>query len=305
LQVQYETAKKEKDIKLLSSQNQLQRIRGDEAIRTRNIMLAGVALLLIIVALLFNRYTIKRRSNQRLEAHQRELDQQNSFLETLNSEKDKLLEEKEWLIREVHHRVKNNLQMVTSLLRTQSAYLDNDVAVLAVKDSFRRMQAMSLIHQKLYMSKNISSIDMPEYINELVSYLRDSFDTENKIIFQTNIEPLTLDVSQAVPLGLIINESIVNSIKYAFLNGQKGTVNIGLQCDSAGHLLLNISDNGIGLPETFDMTSHNSLGLDLIRGLAKQLNATLEIKSNNGMHITIGFVVKGKEFDEKTLTSLK
>ena len=303
LQVQYETAKKEKDIQSLSNQNQLQRIRGDQAIRTKNITLAGVVLLLIIVGLLFNRYLIKRNSNHRLEAHQKELDQQNQFLETLNAEKDKLIGEKEWLIREVHHRVKNNLQMVTSLLNTQSAYLENDAAVLAVKDSSRRMQAMSLIHQKLYLSKNISSVDMPEYINELLSYLRDSFDTGNRIVFQPAIEPLTLDVSQAIPLGLIINESIVNSIKYAFINGQKGTVNIRLQHESSEGLVLNISDNGVGLPENFDIEKPNSLGLDLIRGLVKQLNGTLEIESIKGMHITITFAMKSKEFNEKALVS--
>ncbi len=193
--------------------------------------------------------------------------------------------------------------MVTSLLNTQSAHLNNDAAVLAVKDSSRRMQAMSLIHQKLYLSKNISSINMPEYINELVSYLRDSFDTGNKIIFQSTIDPLTLDVSQAVPLGLIINETIVNSIKHAFMKGQKGIINIRLQRDDLDHLVLTISDNGIGLPETFDITKQNSLGFDLIRGLAKQLNGTLDIKSNNGMHITIVFAVKSKEFYEKALTN--
>jgi len=294
LQVQYETAKKEKYIAALNSQNQLQRIRTEQVNRTKNITLAGVALLMVIIGLLLNRYLMKQRSNRKLEAHQRELDQKNFFLETLNTEQDKLLKEKEWLIREVHHRVKNNLQMVTSLLNTQSAYLHDDAAVLAVKDSLRRMQAMSLIHQKLYQSENISTIAMPQYINELVSYLHDSLDTSTRIVFEQTIEPLDLDVAQAIPLGLIINECIVNAIKYAFPDEQKGTVSIILRHSGADHLLLNISDNGIGLPPGLDIMEHNSLGLNLVQGLTKQLNGSFNIESNGGVHIMIRFVTLNK-----------
>ena len=289
LQVQFETAKKEKDIKLLNNQNQLQRIRVEEANRTKNITLIGVALLLIIVGLLFNRYLIKQRTNRKLEANQMELDQKNLFLETLNTEQDKLLREKEWLIKEVHHRVKNNLQMVTSLLYSQSLYLEDDAARLAVNDSLRRMQAMSLIHQKLYQDENTSTIAMPAYIKDLVRYLHESFDTDNRITFEQNIERLDLDVSQAIPLGLIITEGIVNAIKYAFLNGQKGVVKIDLQYDGADHLLLKISDNGIGFPPGLDALQNNSLGLDLMRGLTKQLKGIFNIENNKGVHITVRF----------------
>ncbi|WP_332368417.1 sensor histidine kinase [Spirosoma telluris] len=163
-------------------------------------MLAGLVLLLIIIALLFNRYLIKQKTNSKLVANQRELDQKNSFLETLATEQDKLLKEKEWLLKEVHHRVKNNLQMVTSLLYSQSVYLQDETAKLAVKDSLRRMQAMALIHQKLYQDENTSSVFMPEYINELIGYLRESFDEGGQITFKQTIEALSLDVAQAIPL---------------------------------------------------------------------------------------------------------
>ncbi|MFT3682246.1 MAG: sensor histidine kinase [Ferruginibacter sp.] len=294
LQFQFETDKKEKDIKLLNNQNQLQRISVAQANRTKNITLALVALLLIIVGLLFNRYLIKQRSNRKLEANQKELDQKNAFLETLNTEQDKLLKEKEWLMKEVHHRVKNNLQMVTSLLVVQSSYLTDEPAVLAIKDSLRRLEAMSLIHQKLYQTDNISAIAIPGYINELVHYLQDSFDTGNRIIFEQLIEPLAIDVSQAIPLGLIINESIVNAIKYAFPGEQKGTVSISLKTDTANHLLLTITDNGIGLPSGFDVVKHNSLGLELMKGLTRQLKGSFHIESNKGVHITVRFVAVDK-----------
>jgi two-component system, sensor histidine kinase PdtaS len=291
LQVQFETAKKEKDIKLLNNQNQLQRISVEQANRTKNITLAYVVLLLIIVGLLFNRYLIKQRNNRTLEANQKELDQKNLFLETLNAEQDKLLKEKEWLIKEVHHRVKNNLQMVTSLLYTQSIYLEDETARLAVNDSLRRMQAMSLIHQKLYKDENTSTIAMPVYINDLVRYLHESFETNNQITFEQTIQPVELDVSQAIPLGLIITESIVNAIKYAFPNEQKGVVNIHLQYESTQQLLLKISDNGIGLPAALDTMNHHSLGLDLMQGLTRQLKGSFHIESNKGVHITVRFQV--------------
>lgn len=291
LQVQYETAKKQKNIELLNKQNQLHRLKAEKANRTKDITLVGGALLLIITGLLFNRYRIKQRSNRELEAHRKELDQKNVFLEALNTEQNKLLKEKEWLIREVHHRVKNNLQLVTSLLNTQSAYLKDDTAIDAVRDSLRRMQAMSMIHQKLYQDENTSTISMPDYINELVRYLRASFETANRIIFEQTIESIELDVTQAIPLGLIINESIVNAIKYAFLNGEKGIVRINLQRDGADYLLLNISDNGIGLPAGFDLLEYNSLGLELMQGLAKQLNGTFIVESNNGVHILVRFTM--------------
>jgi two-component sensor histidine kinase len=289
LQVQYETAKKLKDIELLNNLNQLQRIRVEQANRTKNITLAGGGLLLIIIGLLLNRYLIKQRNNRKLEINQKELDQKNLFLETLNIEQDKLLKEKEWLIKEVHHRVKNNLQMVTGLLYSQSVYLEDDAARGAVEDSLRRMQAMSLIHQKLYQDENTSTIAMPAYINDLVRYLHESFDTDNRITFEQNIGQLELDVSQAIPLGLIITEGIVNAIKYAFLNEQKGVVKIDLQYDGADHLLLKISDNGIGFPPGLDTLQHNSLGLDLMRGLTKQLKGNFNIENNNGVHIRVRF----------------
>ncbi|QHV96491.1 sensor histidine kinase [Spirosoma endbachense] len=299
--VKYETEKKDKNIQLLNSQNQLERIKTEQAHRTRNITLAGLVLMLIIISLLFNRYLIKQKTNLKLVASQRELDQKNFFLETLNTEQDKLLKEKEWLLKEVHHRVKNNLQMVTSLLYSQSVYLQDDTARLAVKDSLRRMQAMALIHQKLYQDENTSSIAMPEYINELTLYLQESFDDEHQITFRQTIEPLSLDVSQAIPLGLIVTESIVNTIKHAFLNGQKGVVSIELQQDGPDFLVLKIADNGIGLPAGLDIKEYNSLGLELMQGLAKQLNGHFKIENSNGVLVTVRFISSSKQHLETTL----
>ncbi|WP_433832016.1 histidine kinase dimerization/phosphoacceptor domain -containing protein [Flavobacterium anhuiense] len=290
LLIKYETDEKDKNIKLLHTQNQLQLAQSRETEREKSILLVGALLLLVIVFLLLNRYIIKQKSNRKLEASQRELDQKNTFLESLNNEQQKLLKEKEWLVKEVHHRVKNNLQMVTSLLNSQSAYLKDSDAKMAVKDSLRRMQAMSMIHQKLYHDDTISTIAMPQYIDELVHYLHESFDHENQITFKKNIEPINLHVSQAIPLGLIITESVVNAIKYAFLEKQHGIIEISLTYKEIDSIVLKISDNGIGLPDLSNKNDTNSLGLNLIKGLAKQLKGSFSIENNNGVHIIITFM---------------
>ncbi|PWS30432.1 histidine kinase dimerization/phosphoacceptor domain -containing protein [Pedobacter paludis] len=290
LQIENDTEKKNNDIDTLTKAGHAK----DDALKRTQLMQKVImtmsVLLAIITALIFSRYRLKQRTNRKLEESQRELDQKNTYLESMNTEQEKLLKEKEWLIKEVHHRVKNNLQMVTSLLSSQTTYLDNDAAILAVNDSLRRMQAMSMIHQKLYQDDNVSTIFMPEYIDELIHYLRDSFDDNHRIIFNQKIENLNLDVTQAIPLGLIITESIVNSIKYAFLNSKAGIVDISLGQEGPDHLLLFIADNGTGLPKGMEKSPLNSLGLDLMQGLARQLKGTFQIENNNGVQIKIKFI---------------
>ncbi|OOQ56929.1 histidine kinase [Mucilaginibacter pedocola] len=295
LLIKYEAEKKDNDIKLLNTKNQVAQLTAAEANRTKNRTLAGSVLLGIIIVLLIWMYIIKRNANRKLEANQRELDQKNTYLESINTDKDKLLKEKEWLLKEVHHRVKNNLQMVTGLLLSQSVYLKDKASVMAIKDSLRRMQAISIIHQKLYQDENTDTIAMPEYFADLVRYLHESFDAGNQIIFKQDIEEIDLDVSQAIPLGLIVTESIVNAIKYAFLHSERGVVDISLKRDGETHLVLKVSDNGTGLPEGIEASENSSLGLGLIQGLAKQLNGDFKIENNNGVHITVKFRVFSRE----------
>jgi two-component sensor histidine kinase len=190
------------------------------------------------------------------------------------------------LVKEIHHRVKNNLHTIVSLLESQSAYLGND-ALAAVRDSQHRVFAMSLIHQKLYLSDNVTTIDMSIYIKELVNYLGDSFNTAQRIRFELDIEPIKLDVGTAIPLGLVMNEAITNSIKYAFPK-DTGLITIVLKEDDARYCLI-IADNGSGLPPDFDNVNANSLGMRLMRGLSKEIDATFTIAGHAGTIITITF----------------
>jgi two-component sensor histidine kinase/streptogramin lyase len=224
-----------------------------------------------------------------LEVQQQEINKKNNSLEGLIVEKDKLLEEKEWLLKEIHHRVKNSLQMVMSLLNSQSAFIDNEPALTAIHDSQHRVHAISLIHQKLYNSQNLSSINMSFYMRELVSYLGDSFNTGRQIRFEYDIDSVEMDVSHAVPIGLILNEAITNSIKYAFPHGRNGVIAVSLKNPGPHHYLIVVSDNGVGIPFQFSKRP-GSLGMNLMQGLSEDLDGNFSIENSNGTTIKVSFV---------------
>ena len=298
LMVQHETFKKDQELDLketnirsLTNQSKLQREQLRQAKLVRNLTYGLAALFVIIAALLLYGYRSKQRSNKILEAHQLEINDKNELLQHVVNQKEKLLVEKEWLLKEVHHRVKNNMQIVMSLLNTQSAYLEND-ALTAIKESQHRMQAMSLIHQRLYLADNVAAINMRNYIRELSGYLRDSYDSGRNIRYNLDIEDIELDVSQAVPVGFILNESITNTIKYAFPDGRNGTIDIVMKKITECKILLKIGDDGIGLLRGIDTGKKHSFGMNLIRGLVAQLEGTLNITSEKGLIIRIEFPQK-------------
>jgi len=282
IEIQYQTAEKEKNIQLLTQKTELQQTQLRQTQLTRNVILGGSIMLIVLLGLGYNRYRLKQRSNSQLEAKQKEINLKN---ESLNH----LLEEKEWLIKEIHHRVKNNLQIVMSLLNTQSQYLDNNAAIKAIDESRHRMHAMSLIHQRLYQTENVATVNMPTYISELISYLRDSYDTNLHTRFIQNIDDINLDVAQAIPIGLILNEAITNAVKYAFPNNIAGTVNITMKKSVTNTIRLQITDDGIGLPVGYSIDNSSSLGMSLMKGLTKQLGGTFVMKTNKGLEIEIEF----------------
>jgi len=289
LQIKYATEQKDKDlriqagdIQLLTNQNQLQQAQVAKSRFLRNMMVAGLGVLLLLVGLIYNRYRLKQQKNHQLEVKQKEITDKNHQLE-------RLLTENEWLLREVHHRVKNNLQVIMSLLKSQSDFLQDKAALAAVVESEHRVYAMSLIHQKLYKSNNVSSIGMPEYIGDLVEYLRYCFEVSGKVGFDLQVEPINLDVQQAVPVGLILNEVITNSFKYAFPCSEEDRITVRLSATGDGWLSLIIADNGRGLPPGFDPGRNNSFGMLLIGGLTEDLEGTLHIDTHHGTAIQIRF----------------
>ncbi|PWV45412.1 histidine kinase dimerization/phosphoacceptor domain -containing protein [Chitinophaga sp. S165] len=295
LQVQFETKQKDQalqlnqqNIELLTRKAELQNAALNTATFTRNVIIAGAAMLAIMLGLVYNRYQLKLRSNRQLEHKQDEINQKNKFLQ-------KLVGEKEWLVKEIHHRVKNNLQIVMSLLNTQAAFLDDKDALNAIRESRYRMQAISLIHQKLYQSENMALIDMHTYIRDLVEYLKDGFSDISRIRFDLQISHVKLDVSQSVPIGLILNEAITNAIKYAFTGNNNGIITISLQETIPGQLSLRIADNGAGIPPEDNKPRKQSMGMMLMDTLAEQLDGTLNIQSRNGVIITVSFKYQEKQ----------
>ncbi len=280
LQLDYATAEKENNIKLLQKETEIQKEDIARSNQTRNYSIAGAALLLLVG---FGRYRLKQRQNRQLELNQREISAKNQQLE-------KLLRDNEWLMRELHHRVKNNLQIVVSLLSAQSARLQDESASNAVRDSRLRVQSMALIHQKLYKSDNVSAVDMEEYVTDMVEYLRDTVRPGLHIVFNVSVEQISLDVVQAVLVGLILNEVITNSIKHAFPATTAGRISIRFSRQPQGSLRLMISDEGIGLPAAIEPLVSTSFGLRLIRGLAEDLEANVESHTGAGTTWVFTFV---------------
>ncbi len=303
LEVQYETRAKEHRILELGQESELRKSELRAARTTRNFTVTGSLMLVLLLALGYNRYRLKKRSNallqaqhRELQARQREIHLKNEHLsevltqkDTLLGEKDQLLSEKEWLLKEIHHRVKNNLQIVMSLLNSQAASLEDQVALSAIQESQHRVQAMALIHQKLYQSEAVARIHMPSYIEEVVDYLRDFYRRPRPIQFRLDVEPIELDVTQAVPLGLIINEAITNAFKYAFPDGRAGTVCVNLYRLSRTTYQFTIADDGVGLPPGYVPSRSRSLGMTLMHGFSGQLGGELVITSARGLSICLVF----------------
>jgi two-component system, sensor histidine kinase PdtaS len=276
-----ESAKKDKNIllkqqrlELLAKQDQLKQAKLQAANWLKDVTLVGILLLFIILGLLYNQYRIKQKNNK-------EISNKNLTLEHL-------LEEKEWLLKEVHHRVKNNLHTIMSLLQSQSAYLKDD-ALKAVQHSQHRVYAMSLIHQKLYQNDESTNINMMLYLPELLEYLRDSFDIKQQIQITTDIRDIHLDISKAIPVGLILNEAVTNAIKYAFPGDRRGQITISMERIADKRIKLSIADNGIGIPDNWNKIQRNSLGLRLMKGLSDDVRGNFNLENTNGTTITLEF----------------
>jgi len=296
LQIEYETKEKEQNIALLTKKNEVQQARMKQKELQQNSVIVVALLLGLLSVVIYNRYRLKLQSNRLLQSQQEEIREKNTVLEWLLGEKedlithkDVLLAEKEMLVREIHHRVKNNLQIVMSLLNSQTRYLQDDIARSAIKESHQRVRAISLIHQKLYQSERVALIDMAAYVRELTEHLGDSFDAQDRIRFRLAVAPLELDVALAVPLGLIINEAVTNAMKYAFPGGRAGTVAVTLVAMDGENHLLTITDDGVGVGRDFDPGRSRTMGMNLMKGLSKQIKGTFKLESIGGLTISVLF----------------
>ncbi len=259
LKAEFEKVKNENTI--IQQQNKLNQQR-DRQIAA----LVTIVLLFVFLGGLYRIIRIKKKTNALLQ-------KQNA--------------EKEFLLKEIHHRVKNNLEIVSGLLALQSAQLSDANAILAMREGQNRIQAMSMIHQRLYQGKNLAAIEMKEYFLDLGQHVLDSFGTEKRVTIECAMNKLELDIDTAVPLGLIVNELLTNAMKHAFPENRMGNIKIDLQQADESTLQLYVSDDGIGAK---NKSCHNvGFGTQLIKLLVQQLNGRMKSDFNRGTHIYFEF----------------
>ncbi|MEA5626487.1 PAS domain S-box protein [Nostoc sp. UHCC 0251] len=200
------------------------------------------------------------------------------------------LKEKEVLLKEIHHRVKNNLGIVSSLLQMQCRRIQDPVVAATLRDSQNRIASIALVHEKLYRSEDLADIDFAQYIPDLTTHLFNSYNvSSSQIQLKIQVAHASLDIETAIPCGLIINELFSNALKYAFVGKNSGEIEVNFYKECESNLTLIIRDNGIGLPENFDSKTTKTLGLTLVHGLVKQLVGKLEIDSQQGTQFKITF----------------
>ncbi len=201
----------------------------------------------------------------------------------------KSLKEKEVLLAEIHHRVKNNLAIVSGLLELQAGTMDSPEAKNFLQESQTRIKSIAMIHEKLYHSETLSNIEFDEYIVSLAKSIDNLYKNVNKeIIVVTNAKKVLFNINQAIPCALLLNEILVNAYKHAFIEQDKGKILVEL-LENQDKVVLTVRDDGIGFPDNFEINKSKSLGMTLIATLSKQLNAELDIYNDHGAVISICF----------------
>lgn len=248
------------------------------------VMVAFVFMCILTFGIFFN-----LKKNQRQKAI---IAEQKQTVEKQNEVIRQSLTEKETLLREIHHRVKNNLQIISSLLNIQSQHIVDENVLSSIQEGQSRVQAMSLIHQNLYQSEHLSNVDIENYLRELVVYLSEMFVGQDKSIdVEVQASNIQFDIDTAIPLGLIVNELVSNAYKYAFDKRNSGKIKIKIKSINEVDYELDVNDDGKGLPTDFDPKKSKSLGLKLVSILSRQLRGTMTFNSNSGT----SFVVKFKD----------
>jgi two-component system, sensor histidine kinase PdtaS len=276
MRADYEVSKRETEIKGLQEVNRL---------RNRLNIIMGISVVLVVVLMLFL-FTFNndlKKANTLLSAQKQEVEVKNDIIRTS-------LLEKETLLKEIHHRVKNNLQIISSLLSLQSHTVKNKKVLEAFQESQQRLHSIALIHQKLYQNENLASIAMQEYMDELVGAIHYTLcPGDRNIRYVLDIGDICLDIDTAVPLGLIVNELATNAYKYAFNHVEDGILTICLERTGEKQCRLTVKDNGPGLPVHLIIMETESLGLRLVTTLSRQLQGQLETKSDGGAEFSLVF----------------
>jgi len=236
-------------------------------------------------------YVFKNNLKKLVPSIQRALIEKDELEELIESRNalEKALKEKEMLLKEIHHRVKNNLMIISSLLELQSCYVKDKTDLDFFRESRTRADSMALIHEKLYQSTDLKNINFSDYISSLATDLMEVYTiTPEKIKLKINAPNINLDINTAIPLGLITNELISNSLKHAFPDDKTGTITLEIY-KTDDIFTFKVKDDGVGLPSDLDYKNPDSLGLELVNTLTIQIGGKLELKSDNGAEFIITF----------------
>jgi two-component sensor histidine kinase len=268
--------------------------RRQVPISEANLAVQGRMLWVMGQAFLQNRYgtILERYWLQKSETLNHELAAVNVTLTQQVAALDQSLMEKETLLLEIHHRVKNNLQVVSSLLSLQMGFQGPSDASSSLQDTYERIHSMSMVHEQIYQSDSLAALDFGEYIEQLAGHLYQSYCLDTSRVHMTvATEPVLLTISQAIPCGLILNELMSNALKHAFHNDREGTLEVILRRGSDHIVELTVADDGVGLPLHFDLQSPKSMGLEVVTLLTSQLEARLDVSRANGTRFVLTFLV--------------
>lgn len=221
----------------------------------------------------------REQAERALTERERQLEQQTA-----------LLRQRETMLREIHHRVKNNMQVMSSLLSLQSRTSSDPTVSRMLEDNQNRIQSMALLHEILYQSEDFATVDFSKYVRRIVEHLFLSYGVDHRQIhLYTELDTVCLQLDDALPCALLISEVISNSLKHGFPERREGEIHIRLRSEIGPRVSLALSDNGVGLPQQVDWTTSRSLGLRLVRALAEQLHATLDVRSQGGTEVKLAF----------------
>ncbi len=283
--MEFEESDKNLDKSLKENELKLDIVKKENEIaqkaKERNWYIAALLAGLFVLGLMYRNFRLKQKSNQQLELLNGELETKNTLLDKRNAEN-------ELLLKEIHHRVKNNLEVVSSLLALQSAKIDDPNVQEAMLASQNRVQSMGILHQKLYQSEHLAFIEMKNYFINLCENILDSYNESERIKVDIDMNEIDLDVDTAVPLGLIVNELFTNSLKYAFPLGKKGIIKLSLESLADGNLNLKVSDNGVGKILNV-LPKGTGFGTQLVDLLTRQIEGKLVQEIHNGTMISINF----------------
>jgi two-component sensor histidine kinase/CheY-like chemotaxis protein len=234
------------------------------------------------------RYAIAHKRNE--EELERRVRQRTAELAEANEQLKASLHEKEVLLREIHHRVKNNLQVISSLLNLQSKYVKDEKALEMFKECQGRVRSMALIHQRLCQSKNLAQINFARHVQDLAASLFRSYGIGPQAVHLTvEVDDVVLGIDTIIPCTLIIHELVTNALKYAFAGGRTGEIGIELRAEADNRFRLVVRDNGVGLPRDFDYRTADSLGLQIVVALTEQLDGSLEVINSTGTAFVLTF----------------